>query len=160
MDILTPEQRRRSMVGNKSRDTKPELEIRRLLHSMGYRFRLQRGDLPGRPDIVLPRYKTVVFVHGCFWHHHSGCPHASTPSTNAEFWQKKFRYNIERDARNREALSALGWNIVIIWECEIKEILRTRIIPGLPARIVGGARTTAYPALAEPQEQMVAAESE
>lgn len=121
------------MVGNKSRDTKPELEIRKLLHSMGYRFRLQRRDLPGKPDITLPRYKTVIFIHGCFWHHHAGCPHASSPATNSAFWQKKFQDNIDRDKRNEAALKALGWRVITIWECEIKDILKTRIIPGLPS---------------------------
>lgn len=133
MDRLTPEQRRRSMVGNKSRDTKPEIQVRKLLHSLGYRFRIQRKDLPGKPDILLPKYKTAIFVNGCFWHRHEGCKLASTPATNSEFWQKKFTANVERDARNYAALKALGWNVLIIWECEVKEILQSKSIPGLPA---------------------------
>ena len=133
MDRLTPEQRRRSMVGNKSRDTKPEIQVRKLLHSLGYRFRIQRKDLPGKPDIVLPKYRTAIFVNGCFWHRHEGCKYASTPSTNSEFWEKKFAANVERDARNYAVLKALGWHVVIIWECEVKEILRSRVIPGIPA---------------------------
>lgn len=134
MDRLTPEQRRRSMVGNKSRDTKPEIQVRKLLHSLGYRFRIQRKDLPGRPDIVLPKYKTAIFVNGCFWHRHEGCKYASTPSTNSDFWEKKFAANVKRDARNYAALKKQGWNVIVIWECEVKEILRSRVIPGIPAQ--------------------------
>lgn len=133
MDILTPEQRKRNMSAIKGRDTKPEILLRKLLHSLGYRFRIQRKDLPGRPDIVLPRYKTAIFVNGCFWHRHEGCKLASTPATNSDFWQKKFTANVERDVRNYAALKELGWNVLIIWECEVKEILRSRVIPGLPA---------------------------
>lgn len=133
MDCLTPEQRKRNMSAIKGRDTKPEILLRKLLHSLGYRFRIQRKDLPGRPDIVLPRYKTAIFVNGCFWHRHEGCKYASTPSTNSDFWEKKFAANVERDARNYAALKALGWHVVIIWECEVKEILRSRVIPGLPS---------------------------
>ncbi|MEE1266360.1 MAG: very short patch repair endonuclease [Akkermansia sp.] len=140
MDRLTPEQRRRSMVGNKSRDTKPEIQVRKLLHSLGYRFRIQRKDLPGKPDIVLPKYRTAIFVNGCFWHRHAGCKLASNPSTNSEFWEKKFAANVERDNRNYAALKEQGWNVLIIWECEVKELLRTKIIPGLPSRI-----STPYP---------------
>ncbi len=133
MDCLTPEQRKRNMSAIKGRDTKPEILLRKLLHSLGYRFRIQRKDLPGRPDIVLPRYKTAIFVNGCFWHRHKGCKYASTPSTNRDFWEKKFAANVERDTRNYAALKALGWHVVIIWECEVKEILRSRVIPGLSA---------------------------
>lgn len=120
------------MSAIKGRDTKPEILLRKLLHSLGYRFRIQRKDLPGRPDIVLPRYKTVIFVNGCFWHRHEGCKYASTPSTNSEFWEKKFAANVERDTRNYAALKEQGWNVVIIWECEVKKILRSKVIPGLP----------------------------
>lgn len=140
MDVLSPEQRKRNMSAIKGKDTKPEILLRKLLHSLGYRFRIQRKDLPGRPDIVLPRYKTAIFVNGCFWHRHEGCKLASTPSTNSEFWEKKFAANVERDARNYAALKELGWNVLIIWECEIKEILRSRVIPGIPA-----ASSQAYP---------------
>ena len=122
------------MSAIKGRDTKPELQLRKLLHSLGYRFRIQRKDLPGKPDIVLPRYRTAIFVNGCFWHRHEGCKYASTPSTNSEFWEKKFAANMERDARNYAALKALGWHVLIIWECEVKEILQSKVIPGLPSR--------------------------
>ena len=133
MDCLTPEQRKRNMSAIKGRDTKPEILLRKLLHSHGYRFRIQRKDLPGKPDIVLPKYKTAIFVNGCFWHRHEGCRFASTPSSNSVFWQKKFAANVERDARNYAALKELGWTVLIIWECEVKEILQSKSIPGLPA---------------------------
>ena len=115
------EQRSRNMSAIKSKNTKPEIAVRKLLHSMGYRFRLHRKDLPGSPDIVLPKYKTVIFVHGCFWHRHQNCKYASTPKTRQEFWEAKFRENINRDKLNQENLSSKGWKIIIVWECEIKD---------------------------------------
>ena len=115
------EQRSRNMSAIKSKNTKPEIAVRKLLHSMGYRFRLHRKDLPGSPDIVLPKYKTVIFVHGCFWHRHKNCKYASTPKTRQEFWEAKFRENINRDKLNQENLSSKGWKIIVVWECEIKD---------------------------------------
>jgi len=115
------EQRSRNMSAIKSKNTKPEIKVRKVLHSMGYRFRLHRKDLPGSPDIVLPKYKTVIFVHGCFWHRHQNCKYASTPKTRQEFWNKKFNENINRDKINQEFLSSKGWKIIIVWECEIKD---------------------------------------
>ena len=114
------EQRSRNMSAIKSKNTKPEIAVRKLLHSMGYRFRLHRKDLPGSPDIVLPKYKTVIFVHGCFWHRHENCKYASTPKTRKEFWEKKFRENINRDNLNQANLSLKGWKIIITWECQLK----------------------------------------
>ena len=114
------DQRSRNMSAIKSKNTKPEITVRKLLHSMGYRFRLHRKDLPGSPDIVLPKYKTVIFVHGCFWHRHENCKYATTPKTRKEFWEKKFRENINRDNLNQANLSLKGWKIIIIWECQLK----------------------------------------
>ena len=114
------EQRSRNMSAIKSKNTKPEIKVRKVLHSMEYRFRLHSKDLPGSPDIVLPEYKTVIFVNGCFWHRHENCKYASTPKTRQEFWNKKFNENINRDKINQENLSSKGWKIIIIWECEIK----------------------------------------
>ena len=114
------EQRSKNMAAIKSKNTKPEIKVRKVLHSMGYRFRLHSKNLPGSPDIVLPKYKTVIFVHGCFWHRHQNCKYASTPKTRQEFWNKKFNENINRDKINQENLSSKGWKIIIIWECEIK----------------------------------------
>jgi DNA mismatch endonuclease (patch repair protein) len=102
------------------RDTKPEMIVRRLIHALGYRFRLHRRDLPGTPDLTLPRLHKVIFVHGCFWHRHTGCKMASTPKTRIEFWQDKFRRNVERDARKEAELRALGWDVLTVWECETK----------------------------------------
>jgi DNA mismatch endonuclease (patch repair protein) len=104
----------------KSGDTKPELAVRSILHRMGYRFRLHRKDLPGKPDIVLPKYKVVIFVHGCFWHHHKGCKYAYIPKSRTDFWLEKFKNNTERDCKVVDELTEMGWRVHIIWECEIK----------------------------------------
>lgn len=105
----------------KSGDTKPELTVRSILHRMGYRFRLHRKDLPGKPDIVLPKYKTVIFVHGCFWHRHESCKYAYTPKSRTDFWQKKFQSNVTRDHKVVSTLAEMGWRVLIIWECEVKK---------------------------------------
>ncbi len=104
----------------RGRDTKPEKVVRSLLHRMGYRFRLHRRDLPGRPDIVLPKYRTVIFVHGCFWHRHPGCRYAYTPRTRVSFWKEKFRRNTARDAEARALLRKAGWRQVVVWECQTR----------------------------------------
>ena len=114
------EQRSRNMSAIKSKNTKPEITLRKLLHSMGYRFRLHRKDLPGSPDIVLPKYKTVIFVHGCFWHRHENCKYATTPKTRKEFWESKFKANVKRDKEIQEKIKNIGWQSVVVWECEIK----------------------------------------
>ena len=121
LEDVAPE-RSRLMARIKGKNTKPELIVRRVLHALGYRFRLHRGDLPGRPDIVLPKYRTAIFVHGCFWHRHSECSKASMPKTRTEFWQDKFAMNVARDQRNVEALKAAGWHVLIVWECETKRV--------------------------------------
>ena len=122
VDTLTKSQRSRVMSKIRGKDTKPELAVRSLLHRMGYRFRLHRRDLPGSPDIVLPRYRAVVFVHGCFWHRHEGCSKAYTVKTDPEGrWRKKFEQNVERDRRVRAALRKLGWKVIVVWECTICE---------------------------------------
>lgn len=100
--------------------TKPELKVRRLLHALGLRFRLHRRDLPGSPDIVLPKYRCIIFVHGCFWHRHPGCRYATTPKTRQEFWIPKFSANVERDYRKHAQLIELGWKVLIVWECEVR----------------------------------------
>ena len=113
--------RSRNMAAIRGKDTAPELAVRRILHAMGLRFRLHRKDLPGRPDIVLPKHRTVVFVNGCFWHRHEGCRYTTTPSTRQEFWQSKFAANVERDGRNRTDLQQLGWRVIVVWECELRQ---------------------------------------
>jgi DNA mismatch endonuclease (patch repair protein) len=105
----------------KRRDTAPEVAVRRLLHRMGYRFRLHRSDMPGRPDIVLPRHHKVILVHGCFWHGHEGCPRAARPTSNAEFWNRKLAGNIERDARVRRQLEESGWKVLTLWQCQVRD---------------------------------------
>ena len=112
------------MAAIKSKDTKPEIAVRKLLHSLGYRFRLHRKDLPGSPDIVLPKYKTVIFVHGCFWHRHEGCKYATNPKTRESFWNKKFEDNKKRDLEIKEKIKDIGWKSVIIWECEINNLIK------------------------------------
>ena len=103
------------------RDTAPEIFVRKTLNKLGYRFRLHRKDLPGTPDIVLPKYHTCIFVNGCFWHHHQDCVRATLPKTNAEFWKKKISRNVERDSEILGHLNELGWKVLIIWECETKD---------------------------------------
>lgn len=121
VDRITPEHRSWNMSRIRNRDTKPELIVRSLLHRMGYRFRIHRKDLPGKPDIVLPKYRTVIFVHGCFWHRHSNCRFAYNPKSRIEFWNNKFSANVIRDTTTRSILCALGWNVIVIWECEVSD---------------------------------------
>lgn len=120
MDRLTPQKRSRNMSRVRSRDTSPELHVRRTLHAAGFRFRLHRRDLPGTPDIVLPALRTAVQVHGCFWHGHD-CRRGRAPTSNTEFWSEKLRRNVERDDRATAALEACGWTVRIIWQCELRE---------------------------------------
>ncbi len=119
-DIYSKEKRSQIMRKIKGKNTKPEIKVRKWLHQKGFRFRLHRQDLPGKPDIVLPKYKTVIFINGCFWHQHQGCQKASTPKTNQEWWKEKFKENTERDQRNQDKLTEMGWKVIVIWECEIK----------------------------------------
>lgn len=126
VDQFTPDVRSRVMRRVGTRNTKPERAVRSLLHAMGLRFRLHRDDLPGTPDIVPPHHNLVVFVHGCFWHRHSGCRHATTPGSNIPFWTAKFERNVTRDRRNRSALKELGWRVAVVWECELRDTQRLR----------------------------------
>lgn len=120
MDVFTKEKRSLIMSKVKGKNTKPELIVRSLLHRMGYRFRLHRFDLPGNPDIVLPRYKKAIFIHGCFWHGHKTCSRSKRPSTNTMFWNKKLSNNIRRDIRHLNDLKNLGWEVLVVWECQVK----------------------------------------
>lgn len=118
------------MAQIRSKDTKPEFAVRSLLHKMGYRFRLHRRDLPGNPDIVMPKYRSVIFVHGCFWHFHKKCRDGKIPATNKKYWSKKLQYNQLRDKTNIKKLRDGGWRVLVIWECEVKrrlEKLTTKI---------------------------------
>jgi DNA mismatch endonuclease (patch repair protein) len=105
----------------RGKDTTPEMVVRSMLHRMGYRFRLHARDLPGRPDIVLPKYRTVIFIHGCFWHRHRGCKNCTTPTNNREFWVNKLERNVERDKAKQGVLLKLGWRVTLVWECETEK---------------------------------------
>ncbi|NJO36914.1 MAG: DNA mismatch endonuclease Vsr [Rhizobiales bacterium] len=120
-DFLTPAERSERMARVRGKHTAPELIVRRLLHGMGYRYRLHRRELPGSPDIVFPSRKKSIFVHGCFWHRHAGCRLTTMPRTHADFWQAKFASNIARDRRNVKALEELGWIALVVWQCETRE---------------------------------------
>lgn len=141
----------------KGKNTKPEMIVRSFLHKLGYRFRLHRKDLPGNPDIVLPKYKTVIFVHGCFWHRHQGCKRCTTPSTNTEFWEEKFRDNVERDRRNEQALKAKGWKVITLWECQInggksRKMTLENLCQELEATIPVGFKLQPRPRIKESRE--------
>ena len=118
-DILSREQRSLLMSKVRSSDTKPEWILRCALHRLGFRYKLKNKRLPGNPDLVFPKYRTVVFVHGCFWHRHAGCKDASMPKTNQSFWTEKFSENVQRDTRVVESLLRQGWKVMIVWECEL-----------------------------------------
>ena len=120
-DFVTPEKRSKIMRGVKQKDTKPEIIVRQALHARGYRFRLHRKDLPGKPDIVLPKHGLAIFVHGCFWHQHRGCKDGRLPASNESYWLPKLARNVERDAEKAAALEEAGWRVVTIWECEARD---------------------------------------
>jgi len=138
-DVLTPAQRRLNMSRIRGRDTKPEMIVRRGLHALGLRYKLHDKTLPGRPDLVLPRFKTVVFVHGCFWHAHR-CANSKMPSTRPEFWQRKIKGNAERDIRVQRALQEQGWRVVVVWECTLRAAGKTSAVGLLSdlARLIRG----------------------
>ncbi|MCD4728887.1 MAG: very short patch repair endonuclease [Pirellulales bacterium] len=119
MDTLTPAQRSERMARVRCKDTKPEIAVRRLVHSLGYRYRLHAHSLPGCPDMVFSSRRKVIFVHGCFWHRHKGCPNCRLPKSRLDFWKPKLEANRQRDAKNRNRLRKLGWRILIVWECEV-----------------------------------------
>lgn len=118
-DSLSPSDRSERMSRVRSKDTKPEMRVRRLVHAMGFRYRLHRKDLPGKPDMVFPSRKAVIFVHGCFWHRHSGCKLARLPKSRLNFWRSKLEGNSLRDLRNQRRLLDLGWRVLVIWECDL-----------------------------------------
>jgi DNA mismatch endonuclease (patch repair protein) len=130
-DVVDKATRSRMMAGIQGKNTKPELLVRKYLHSRGLRFRLHAKELPGKPDLVFPKYKAVVFVHGCFWHSHPRCKFATVPATNIEFWKQKLDANRERDQRDKRRLKTRGWRVLTVWECQMDE----RHLSGLVGRI-------------------------
>jgi len=121
-DVFTRDVRSRIMASVRSRDTAPEMLVRRMVHRLGFRFRLHRRDLPGTPDIVFPRLHKIIFVHGCFWHMHARCTRAELPATNRSFWRTKISRNAERDRKDQRQLRKLGWQVLVVWQCDTKEI--------------------------------------
>ncbi|MFL6197524.1 MAG: very short patch repair endonuclease [Thermoanaerobaculia bacterium] len=134
MDSVPSEVRSRIMSRIRGKDTGPERAVRSFLHKAGLRFRIHKKGLPGTPDIVLPRYRTVVFVHGCFWHQHPGCHHYGVPRSNTPYWQAKFERIAERDARKARELAALGWTVRVVWECEVSDEELQRLADSIKAR--------------------------
>lgn len=136
-DKISPQQRSRVMAAVRAKNTGPEMIVRRLAHSCGYRFRLHRKDLPGSPDLVFRRLRAIVFVHGCFWHQHDGCRRARRPAANSDYWELKLERNMERDAAALAQLDAAGWRVLTLWECELSDsaAVRGKLISflGLPA---------------------------
>lgn len=137
VDVVDPATRSRMMSGIRGKDTKPELLVRKYLHAQGLRFRLHVKNLPGKPDIVLSKYRAIVFVHGCFWHHHEGCKYATMPSSRVDYWTNKLSDNVARDQYQSAALERLGWRVFVVWECELQgstkrlEWLYSKIIKGI-----------------------------
>lgn len=127
-DVVSSEKRSQMMSGIRSKDTRPEMIVRRALHARGFRYRLHAKDLPGKPDLVFPRYRSVVMVHGCFWHGHD-CPLFKVPGTRTEFWLGKIGRNRERDAEVRQALAGLGWRVLEVWECELRAAKKAGYLP-------------------------------
>lgn len=128
MDNKTTEERSRNMSKIRSTNTQPELIVRKALHQLGFRFRLHAKDLPGKPDLVLPKYKAVIFINGCFWHGHEGCSRYVLPKSNEEYWHNKIRRNIFRDKENIRILNELGWKCLVVWECSLKKTIREQTI--------------------------------
>lgn len=130
-DVHSPQVRSRNMSKIKGTNTKPEMIVRRHLFSKGFRYRKNDVRLPGKPDIVLPKYKTVIFVNGCFWHKHNGCKYFVWPKSNPEFWKSKIEGNVDRDILNHQLLRDAGWNVIVVWECELKKDIREQTLERL-----------------------------
>lgn len=124
MDVFTKKKRSEVMSRIRAKDTKPEIAVRKLLHRMGYRFRLHDKNLPGKPDVCLAKHCTVILIHGCFWHNHSRCQDGKIPKSNTDYWQPKIERNIQRDKKNKRALQRLGWKVITVWECELRDMER------------------------------------
>jgi DNA mismatch endonuclease (patch repair protein) len=128
VDIVDKKTRSRMMAGISGKDTRPELKVRSWLHTHGFRFRLHVSGLPGKPDLVLPKWKTAIFVNGCFWHHHEGCRNAVMPKSNRQFWYEKINANVARDEKNKKLLESQGWKVFVIWECQVDEPTLVKLV--------------------------------
>lgn len=138
MDVVDSDTRSRMMAGIGSKNTKPELIVRRFLHAMGFRYRLHERILPGRPDLVFPKYGVVIFINGCFWHRHPNCKYSTLPKSNSTLWNKKFRANVSRDKKNIQRLIEKGWRVIVIWECGLKLAGKKEKLDWLPSTITNG----------------------
>lgn len=138
VDVVDKQTRSRMMSGIRGTNTKPEMVLRRALHARGFRFLLHDKRLPGKPDIVLPKWRVVIEVRGCFWHRHHGCPKATMPATRADFWQEKFNANVRRDGANAESLLAAGWRVLIVWECALARGLPEPVMHDVTTFVIGG----------------------
>ena len=144
MDKVSPRQRHANMAAIHSSDTRPEMIVRRWLHSRGFRYRLNHRGLPGHPDIVLRKYRTCIFVNGCFWHGHEGCRYFRLPKTNVDFWRTKIERNRARDLRDHDALARLGWHTVVIWECSLRPSVRQQTRPSVRQQTLESLEQTLY----------------
>jgi DNA mismatch endonuclease (patch repair protein) len=163
MDVLTTTQRHKAMVSNRSTNTKPEILVRKYLWRQGFRYRLNNPRLPGHPDIVLRKYRTCVFVNGCFWHGHEGCKYFRLPKTNTDFWEKKINRNKERDKEEQRQLAKMGWHCITVWECELKPDKRDKTLKSLAFtlnHIYLEDRSVCYKSLEEESGYNIAAEPE
>jgi DNA mismatch endonuclease, patch repair protein len=148
-DIVDKATRSSMMSGIRSRNTRPEMKVRRALHRAGFRFRLHVAGLAGKPDLVFPKHRAVLFVHGCYWHRHAGCRIASTPSTNREFWVCKFEANMKRDRQARQALLAAGWRVAVVWECATRKLPTETVASHVGEWLMGGDATFEIPKSAD-----------
>ena len=137
MDRFSLDKRHEVMSRIRGKDTKPEMIVRRFLFSQGFRFRLHYRKLPGHPDIVLPKYKAVIFVHGCFWHRHENCRHFRLPQSNVEYWENKIAGNVERDLRDANRIADMGWKVIVVWECELERKTRDEVLNRVATLIKG-----------------------
>jgi DNA mismatch endonuclease (patch repair protein) len=144
-DVVDKSTRSRMMSGIRGKDTKPEKVIRSALHSAGFRYRVHASDLPGKPDLVFPKYKAVILIHGCFWHRHFGCWWSTTPSSNTDFWKVKFTQNVQRDAQNIRDLRKLGWRIAVVWECALRLPRKDEVASVIATWLKGESRSLTLP---------------
>lgn len=161
MDVLSKSQRHHNMSAIRSKNTKPELLVRHYLWSRGFRYRLNSRRLPGHPDLVLRKYRTCIFVNGCFWHGHEGCKYFTIPKTNTDFWQKKINRNKERDRKEQQQLARMGWHCITVWECELKKDKKERTLESLAFtlnHIYLQDHTVGYPRIEEESNYSIAAE--